>query len=346
MKNICFAILTFFMLSCNKKHEVVRSFCYWKTDLNFNSVDDSLIKDLKVKHMYIRFFDVGWSTYENEPVPIADIQSINLDKSNLEVTPSIFITNEVFLKTNKIQLDTLAIRIIKRIDQIAEGKRNNRAKEIHSKINFKEILIDCDWSPKSKENFFYLLNQIKKNSPQLKIAATIRLWQYKYATKAGTPPVDKGLLMCYNITKPNDIKTQNSIGTNKELAQYITHNKYKLKLDIALPLYSWAVVFRGNQYKGIISDYDKLMNDSIRLKQISSGNYLLKQDILVGKTYLRNGDLIRIEKISNDELDKMISIVKRKIEIDNQTKITFFSFDKKHINNYGIQNLSEYYARF
>jgi hypothetical protein len=346
MKNICFVLLAFFIFSCNKKNDVVRSFCYWKTDLKFNSDDDSIIKDLKLKHMFVRFFDVDWSSSENEPVPVADIQNIYLNKSNIEITPSVFITNEVFLKASKPQLDTLALRIIKRIEEITENKRKIRIKAIYPKIDFKEILIDCDWSPKSKQNYFYLLGLIKKNAPQVKITATIRLWQYKYATKAGTPPVDKGLLMCYNITKPNDINTKNSIGTSAELAQYITHNKYKLKLDVALPLYSWAVVFRGGQYKGIISDYEKLMNDSIPLKQIAPENYILKQDMLLGNTYLRNGDLIRVEKISNDELDKMISIVKRKIEIDNQTKISFFSFDKKHINNYGIQNLSEYYARF
>ncbi|MEZ0130235.1 hypothetical protein AB9T88_10920, partial [Flavobacterium sp. LBUM151] len=60
----------------------------------------------------------------------------------------------------------------------------------------------------------------------------------------------------------------------------------------------------------------------------------------------RNGDEIRIEKISEDELEKMISIIKDKIKIDNETKVTFFSFDKKYINDYGTQNISGYYARF
>jgi hypothetical protein len=297
--------------------------------------------------MYVRFFDVDWNSFENEPVPVANIRNINLNKNHLEVTPCVFITNEVFLKTNKEQLDTLAVRIIRRINQIAENRINEGIKKAdYSTVNFKEILIDCDWSPKSKDNYFYLLKQIKKRLPNKKISATIRLWQYKYATKAGTPPVDKGLLMCYNITKPNDFKTENSIGTSKELAQYITHNKYKLKLDIALPIYSWAVVFRGTEYKGIISDYGKFINDSIKHKKLSANKYVLKEDVVAGKTYLRNGDAIRVEKISEEELEKMISIVKNKIEVDNQTKITFFSFDKKYIDDYGIQNISKYYARF
>ncbi|MEP6928534.1 MAG: hypothetical protein ABI850_00930 [Flavobacterium sp.] len=378
MKNVIF-ILLFVTLNgagCDKEHEVVRSFCYWKTNLNFEKEDDSLIKTLNVKQMYVRFFDVDWNPYAKEPLPVATIRDINLSESDPEITPSIFITNEVVLKSNKKQLDSLASRIAKRIQEIGvtinESKANTRANKIvypenyykktdykrlnydsvkslelaKLKVDFKEILIDCDWTEKSKDNYFYLLKEIKKNSSRSKIAATIRLWQYKYADKAGTPPVDKGLLMCYNLTKPEDFKTKNSIGTSAELEQYITHADYKLKLDIALPLYSWAVVFRGNQFKGILSDYDNLMSDTIKLKKTSADKYVLQDDILVGQTYLRNGDEIRIEKISDEELDKMISIIKSKIKVDNQTRVTFFSFDKKYINDYGTQKISDYYARF
>ncbi|WP_394774840.1 hypothetical protein [Flavobacterium sp.] len=379
MKNIIF-ILLFAALNgatCEKEeHEVVRSFCYWKTDLNFQKEDDSLIRNLKLQHMYVRFFDVDWNPYAKEPLPVATIHDIRLNESNPEITPSIFITNEVVLQSNKKQLDSLAARIAKRVqiigEKINETKADNVANSIvypkdyykqenykrinydsvkaielgKLKVDFKEILIDCDWTEKSKDNYFYLLKQIKKGFPTAQISATIRLWQYKYASKAGIPPVDKGLLMCYNLTKPEDFNSKNSIGTSEELAQYITHDQYKLKLDIALPLYSWAVVFRGNQFKGILSDYDQLRNDSIKLKKISSEKYVLEDDVLIGQTYLRNGDEIRIEKISEKELEEMISIVKSKIKIDNQTKVTFFSFDKKYIDDYGTQNISSYYESF
>jgi hypothetical protein len=324
----------------------------------------------------VRFFDIDWNPYAKEPLPVATIYDIRLNNSKPDITPSIFITNEVVLQSSKQQLDSLAVRIARRVHQIgvkmnevtADNNTNaivypkdyyknenykrldyDSVKSIELaklKVDFKEILIDCDWTQKSQKNYFYLLHQIKKEYSTAKIAATIRLWQYKYAEKAGTPPVDKGLLMCYNISKPDDFKTKNSIGTSEELAQYITHDKYKLKLDIALPLYSWAVVFRGNQFKGILSDYDQLRNDSLKLKKISDSKYILQDDVLIGQTYLRNGDEIRIEKISEDELEKMISIVKSKIKIDNQTKVTFFSFDKKYINDYGIPNITDYYARF
>ncbi|WP_433810368.1 hypothetical protein [Flavobacterium johnsoniae] len=378
MKNVFFVLLFVVLSSGNreKDHKVIRSFCYWKTNLYFQEEDDSLVNKLDVKHMYVRFFDVDYNPYSKEPLPVATIWDISFNKSNPEITPSIFITNEVVLKSDTKQLDSLAVRMAKRIEQIGKKMNDLKAsiaasnivypenyyeqknykplnydsvKSIESaklKVGFKEILIDCDWTEKSQKNYFYLLKQIKSQLPSSKIAATIRLWQYKYASKAGIPPVDKGLLMCYNITKPDDLQTKNSIATSEELAQYITHGNYKLKLDIALPLYSWAVAFRGNQFKGILSDYDQLIKDTSKVKKTSDTQYVLQDDVLVGQTYLRNGDEIRIEKISDSELDKMISIIKNKIQIDNQTKVTFFSFDKKYINDYGTENISNYYARF
>ncbi|GAA6769035.1 hypothetical protein AAFH68_49970 [Flavobacterium sp. CGRL1] len=378
MKNAFFVLLFVVLSSGNREndHKVIRSFCYWKTNLYFQEEDDSLVNKIDVKHMYVRFFDVDYNPYSKEPLPVATIWDISFNKSNPEITPSIFITNEVVLKSDTKQLDSLAVRMAKRIEQIGKKMNDTKADVIASnivypkdyykqkdykplnydsvraaesaklKVAFKEILIDCDWTEKSQKNYFYLLKQIKSQFPSSKIAATIRLWQYKYASKAGIPPVDKGLLMCYNITKPDDLLTKNSIATNEELAQYITHGDYKLKLDIALPLYSWAVAFRGNQFKGILSDYDQLIKDTSKVKKTSDTRYVLQDDILVGQTYLRNGDEIRIEKISDSELDKMISIIKNKIQIDNQTKVTFFSFDKKYINDYGTENISNYYARF
>jgi hypothetical protein len=362
---------------CDDKKEVVRSFCYWKTSAYFDKEEDSICKNLNVKHMYVRFFDVDWNPYTNEPLPVATISRIDLSESTPEITPSVFITNDVVLKSSKVQLDSLAKRIQKRVKEIGlnynnekaykkastivysdYGKQNGQIKKALNldsiksielaklKPNFNEILIDCDWTERSKDNYFYLLQQVKKEFKDSQLSATIRLWQYKYCEKAGVPPVDRGLLMCYNLSSPNDYKTKNSIGTSDELEKYITHSDYDLDLDIALPLYSWSVVFRGNEFKGIVSDYEELIKDSTRFKKVADNKYQLQDDVLIGQTYLRNGDEIRIEKISDEEINKMISIIKNRIPVDNHTKVTFFSFDKKYIHDYGIKNISGYYARF
>ena len=359
------------------KPEVIRSFCYWKTSHEASQADDSLANSMKVGHLYVRFFDVDWNPYASEPQPVATIHSVNWDVEQLEITPSIFVTNEVVLLASKKQLDSLAERIKNRVIKVQEeyqieqshAKAYKIAQKIYdsgseyhkvwpntdsiakiekSKIilNCKEILIDCDWSEKSKKSYFYLLKKLKERFPQYALSATVRLWQYKYREKAGIPPVDKGLLMCYNLTSPTEYKTENSIGTSKEVEEYVTQGGYALPLDLALPLYSWSVVFRGNQFKGILTDYDNFVTDTIHFKKISATRYLFQNDILIGDSYFRNGDEIRVEKISDAEIKKMIGVLKSKITITDQTKVTFFSFDKKHINDYGIENISNYYSLF
>jgi hypothetical protein len=96
----------------------------------------------------------------------------------------------------------------------------------------------------------------------------------------------------------------------------------------------------------VISDITEFDKNKLLFSKISENKYQLQDDVLLGNFYARNGDEIRIEKISNQEIENMIQIIKDKIKIDNSTKVTFFSFDKKYINDYGIQNISKYYSNF
>jgi hypothetical protein len=327
--------------------------------------------------MYVRFFDVDWNPYAEEAQPVATVYNIRIT-DGLNITPSIFITNDVLLNSSKPQLDVLSERMAIRIKKIIDKYQTEKATALAYKIadadyerqkgnafqsrlstdsiiiaekqkfekDIQELLFDCDWTESSKDNYFYLLEKLKSKFSNYKIASTIRLWQYKYYEKAGVPPVDKGLLMCYNMTNPTEYKTKNSIGTSDELADYITHDKYPLELDIALPLFSWSVLFRGGEFKCVISDYQEFEKSPTIFKKTDDNKYTLQDDIQIGKFYARNGDEIKIEKISDEEIENMIDIITEKVKISNDTKISFFSFDKKYINDYGVQNISKYYESF
>lgn len=380
MKNniiVLFLISVLFSSCDHESHKVVRSFCFWKTTMSFDTKDDSLAKKMDIKHFYVRYFDVDYNPYRKQAMPLASIGYINFNDPNTPFTPSVFITNDVVLKCSKIQLDTLANRIFVRVNVISDTyftqiattyantianadyekqKGDNKKRldvepiiakrKLELQKNIKDILIDCDWSEKSKDNYFYLLKKIKSNFSNYKIEATIRLWQYKYFEKSGIPPVDSGLLMCYNMTNPESRTTENSIGTNNELEKYIVHDQYKLKLNIALPLYSWSLVFRGDKFKGILSNEIDFTKDESIFKKTGENKFILQDDIRIGTMYLRNGDEIRIEKIDNSEIDEMISTLTDKIKIDKTTRVTFFSFDKKYINDYGTQNISNFFTQF
>lgn len=118
-------------------------------------------------------------------------------------------------------------------------------------MEFGEIQIDCDWTLKTKVNYFAFLNALKKISHKT-ISCTLRLYPFKYPEIMGTPPVDKATLMCYNLTKPLESENKNSILDNNELRSYLKNTeKYPIHLDIALPLFS-MMYQNGRKYKALL----------------------------------------------------------------------------------------------
>ena len=365
MKKLLFLCGIFLLISCNKDVNITRSFCYWKTSYEPYSIDDDKADSLGISHIYMRLFDVGWNPYEQKPLPVATLWNFKSYENRREVTPSIYITNDVVLNCNRQQLAALADNVVKRINKIIELTRkdigdfavekyklDDRAERSMCEAEetrvfdtrIKEVLIDCDWTGKSRDNYFYLLSRIKKALPQYKISATIRLWQYRDYKTAGIPPVDRGLLMCYNMDNPASTKTANSIGSSKVLKQYINHDNYPLKLDVALPVFSWNLVFRGKDFLGIMND-DYFSPDTPRFKKIAANRYVFTQDKVLGETYYRNGDEVRVEKVSDEEMRKMIDILKDEIDLEN-SRVTFFSWDENYIQQYGIKTISGYYSLF
>jgi len=174
------------------------------------------------------------------------------------------------------------------------------------------------------------------------------MWQYKYKEKAGVPPVDKCLLMCYSITDTKDINQTNSIATYNTIKPYFVNSSYSLPLDVALPIYRWAVLFRNGQFKNLISNIYRLdyQHDTSVYQKIAENRYVFKTDTVIGDVYLRYGDEIRIEQLSDNELSKIVDLVQSKININTGTRISFFSWDTTYIKQYGIENIKKYYNQF
>jgi len=314
--------------------------------------------------MYMRFFDVGWNPYDKQAEPIATLWDLSDETNRINITPSVYITNDVLLQSTRPQLAELAQKINKRVTHILKTSKEKTLRYVLYKYGlqdeekdacekeeaqifngrFNEILIDCDWTVKSKDNYFYLLGEIKKQMPEYLLSATIRLWQYRDYETAGIPPVNRGLLMCYNMSNPTSYDNENSIGSSKIMKRYINNDNYPLKLDAALPIFNWALVFRGGKFKGILpDDYYTLKNKAF--KKISENNYVLQNDITIEGTYYRNGDEIRLEQVSDDEMKKMIAILKNNVDLEG-SRVTFFSWNENYINCYGINAISGYYSLF
>lgn len=364
------------LISCKQK-DYKKSFCYWNTNFDISHYEDSIAKRMHVNHMYIRYFDVDWDILSEQALPVQTIR-IEGDTAFLSVpfTPCIFITNQVFEQADKKSLDSLASRIKNRILQVnlvavqkyktyinwhqtKEGyytSGGNYDKDSLEKIgldkikkNFNDVLIDCDWTPQTKEKYFYFLSKIKEVFPEKQLSATLRLWQYKYRKENGIPPVDRCLLMCYNLSDIKKHETKNSIATAKDIKPYLIDENYPLILDIVLPLFSWGVVYQKGSYKGVLPNDDDLDNfiESNSKDKISENVYRINKDyVYSSRLYLRVGDEIRIESISKTEMFTIISLLKEHINLNEDSRISFFSWNTKSIGNYSNETIFKFYEAF
>jgi hypothetical protein len=335
-----FILLILMVFGCKKQTQKKRikaehiSFCYWNTSFNLDTV---LYNSVGINHFYIRCFDVDWDPASEEAKPIASIRTH--DSMPCRFTPTVFLTNKVFEKSSKKQLQVLSSRIKKRIKEITVN---------FGEPSYSDVLIDCDWTVSTKEKFFYFVRCLKNEWPDKMITVTLRLWQYKQRKPDDIPPVDRCLLMCYNMQMVNDFQVNNSIASMAELKKYISGDTYPLPLDVALPAFNWAILFRNEKFAGLLGHIDKKQyaNNFIEYSDVGKGRYRAIVDKVESNFFIRKGDIVRIEEVSPDELLQMAQYLKSKINMDDYSRVTFFSWNKSYINNLGINEIKNIYSAF
>jgi len=315
-----------------------RSFCYWDTRYK---ADMALYDATGVNHFYIRYFDVDWDPLLEEARPVASLSMPSyIDSSiSLRFTPSVFLTNKVFEKSSNEALKTLSTRIKKRIDEMTES---------FGDMIVNDILIDCDWTAGTKEKFFYFIKRLQSDFPDKDITVTLRLWQYKQNKPSDIPPVDRCLLMCYNMQTVNDYNVENSIASLNELKKFVSGKKYPLALDVALPVFNWAVLFRNEQFVGLLGNVNKkeYANNLIEYEELGNGRYRSLVDKVVGDFFMRKGDIVRVEEVSKEELRQMADYLQSEIPMDLYPRVSFFSWNQSYINNYGTDEIKNIYTVF
>ena len=194
----------------------------------------------------------------------------------------------------------------------------------------------------SKEKYFLLLNNIKQKTTNIKLSCTIRLHQIKYIAKTGVPPVDRGLLMCYNMGNLKDPATKNSILETAELKKYIGNlSNYSLPLDVAFPLFDWKVLYRNNFYTGLIQNLpDTLFSNSFSAK--TGNRYQVLKDTLLQGYDLRKGDMIRDEQSDIKELLAAANEISKHLK-NTQPRVSLYHLDSLILSKYSTHELESIY---
>ncbi len=187
----------------------------------------------------------------------------------------------------------------------------------------------------------------KKTSVRHQIlSATLRLHQLKNQKASGIPPVQRVMLMCYNMGNLRKYGNQNSILELSELKKYLGQDlsNYPIHTDIGLPLFRWAVAFRNRQYTGISKKLNiALLNDKNQFKFI--GNNLYKAIIDLPEYGLLTSDEVRWESVSENDLKQAAVYISPFIKSDS-LNIIYFHLDNDLINTYPYASLEKTTALF
>ncbi len=342
MKPLLLALLlSTALLSCtnHKTERVERAFYYWKSDsYQFTEAEDTLMKKLDVHKFYFKFFEV-----EKSPVmgliPVAKTNYNFYNRDSTLIIPTVYLRNEVFKDVTRGSLDTLADNVNFLIRKYANQYRNYGYQP-----KLSEFQMDCDWTISTKDNYFYFLKKLKSVSG-LTISCTLRLYPYKYPDKMGVPPVNKVMLMCYNLVNPLQSRNKNAILDIDELSSYLkTPKKYPLHLDIALPVYSWIQVYHNNRFVKVIagnaSDFGGLIKPENKLWHV------VMQDTVMSGHYLRAGDKLKIEEITKEQLNDAIKVIKKNVALDKEITVSLFHLDEKQLKHYNDATVSGFYSAF
>lgn len=347
MKKILFlSFFALFLVSCKEEKKVSAvepAFYYWRGNSSLEDGEIRAIKKMAVEKLYVKLFEVDYNEVQgNFPYEKKRIDSYEYEKLDLiKIVPVVFIKNGIFQYNNQKSLDQLADNIVFLLDkyqkeEYGEGKLT---------YEYDEIQIDCDWTKSTKDNYFYLLKKIKELSGK-HLSCTLRLYPYKYPDIMGVPPVDKAMLMCYNLIKPLSQKDKNSILDVNELKQYLNERKeYPVHLDVALPVFNWSQLYQNNRFEKLLSLTSKEIKTFA--KEIKPLWYQVQRDTTIDySTYLKAGDQIKCEEVSAQTIQEAIAIIKEKVVLDANVTVSLFDMSQSTLKNYSHEEITAMYSAF
>ncbi len=368
-------LLTAFILaSCSssekEEEKILHGFYFWKS--TFDEQSDTLLTQSKADVVYHRLFDLEWDGFR--VAPTNDLYAAyypDLSKPR-KFIPVIYISNEVFVKLNDSLSADLADKIYHRIRmylyaqayqkiQFERVNTNEYGYEDYSpehqvdfdtsqreRLNidelvnqsmkqFHELQIDCDWTPRTRQKYFRFLEACKKRFPKQDLSCTIRLYPYKYQKEMGIPPVDRGMLMCYNISDVYRRGSQNSIFDLNEVKKYLTGSiDYPLPLDYALPLFSWVAVYQQQRLVNLTQTSDiAWFLGSEGTKQVYADSAKGIREYEVQKTDypyhvnghpIQPGSILRVEEPNQIDVLELARLLK-KMNRNPSARVVLYHFD-------------------
>ena len=297
------------------------SFYHWQTQFSLTETDQYWLDTLHVDRVYTKFFDVDWDVGRKEAVALATVQFEDESPPPVEIVPVVFLTNRTFQHLPAADVPQLAQRVFEKIESILTA----------GPYTVSEVQMDCDWTKSTRVSYFSFLERLRSKLVERKInlSTTIRLHQIKYPEQTGVPPVDRGVLMYYNMGTVQERTATNSILDNQIGERYLNRlSAYPLPLDVALPLFRWGVLFRrGEMIKLINQLHLTELTDNQQFAKQTDDYWRVVKSGYFGGVYLYEGDELRLEAAEPAALSEAVFLLKKRLKNEDR-QLIFYHLDE------------------
>ncbi len=336
--SILIASITLLGLVCCKRerHQPDRAFYYWKSNFNLSAKDIAYLNDAHVSKLYIHFFDVAFSDRDNKPYPVDEVRFSTMPDKQFEYIPVVFIPNKTLEHLSADSIEQLSSHIYTQVSYLATANR----------LSYKELQFDCDWTETTRVKYFKLLTFFhdRLHDSGKILSATIRLHQVKYPDVTGIPPIDRGMLMFYNMGKINAEPGNNSIYNSKDANKYVTYvTSYPLPLDVALPVFSWAVCIRNGQANNIIEKAVRTDFPDSLFSAIGNNMFISRSSVLLHGRYFDKNDTVKMEEVTPQLCVEAANNVNGYLKDAHRT-LSLFEYDSLYLSHYDKKSITQIFT--
>jgi len=145
-------------------------------------------------------------------------------------------------------------------------------------------------------------------------------------------------LMYYATSNPLDFSVKNSI-LEPTLAENYCKNiaDYPLLLDVALPIYSWAIIENNLGEKILLNGIrHNMLADSMLYEKIKPNFYTIKKDHYLRGNYLYKGYTIKVETVAEADILRTKIFLRQKIK-NKELNTLFFQLDSSNLIPYSLK---------
>lgn len=298
--------------------------------------EQNFLANNQINKLYVKFFEVEKNTTWGIHPTGKSVYELEQKYAQCQIVPTIYIRNQVFMQTKDSELDEFADNLL---HLIAKRFTENMS---HAQQKYTEIQIDCDWTLRTQERYFYFLKKLKARA-KVQISATLRLYPFKFPEKMGVLPVDRAMLMCYNLLSPLAAGDKNSILDLEELQKYLVGAKpYPLPLDLALPIYTSALIYQNERFSGI--HYLENQSFYANLRHVKNAVYSVQRDTVLNSLFLRAGDKVKIEKMTPVLLTAALKSIRKNISFEEGSTVALFHLSASNLKAFTHAEITSFFA--